>query len=52
MGYDMLQVIGKKRGYLLARGEINTERTAKVLIDEYRAGKLGTFTLEWPEVEA
>ena len=52
LGYDMLQVIGKKRGYLLARGEINTERTAKVLVDEYRAGKLGTFTLEWPEVEA
>jgi ribosome biogenesis GTPase A len=34
---------------LLARGEINTERMAKVLLDEYRSGKLGRFTLELPE---
>ena len=32
--------------------EINTERMAKVLVDEYRNGKLGKFTLEVPEVEA
>lgn len=48
-GYDLLQLAGKKRGYLLARGEINTERMAKVLLDEYRGGKLGRFTLELPE---
>ena len=48
-GYDLLQLAGKKRGYLLSRGEINTERMAKVLLDEYRAGKLGRFTLELPE---
>ena len=48
-GYDLLQLVGKKRGYLLARGEINTERMAKVLLDEYRSGKLGRFTLEIPE---
>jgi ribosome biogenesis GTPase A len=35
----------------MARGEINTERMAKVLIDEYRSGKLGRFTLEEPEVQ-
>ncbi len=52
IGYDMLQVLGKKRGFLLARGEINTERMAKVLLDEFRSGKLGKFTLEVPEVEA
>ena len=40
---------GKKRGYLLARGEIDTERMSKVLIDEFRSGKLGKFTLEMPE---
>ena len=40
---------GQKRGYLLARGEIHTERMAKVLLDEYRSGKLGHFTLEMPE---
>ena len=48
-GYELLERMGKKRGYLLARGEINTERMAKVLLDEYRAGKLGHFTLEMPE---
>ena len=48
-GYELLQLAGKKRGYLLSRGEINTERMAKVLLDEYRGGKLGRFTLELPE---
>lgn len=48
-GYELLQLIGKKRGYLLSRGEIDTERAAKVLLDEYRSGKLGRFTLELPE---
>jgi ribosome biogenesis GTPase A len=48
-GYELLQLAGKKRGYLLSRGEIHTERMAKVLLDEYRVGKLGKFTLEMPE---
>ena len=49
MGYELLETAGKKRGYLLARGEINTERMAKVLVDEYRSGKLGRLTFEMPE---
>ena len=48
-GWQLIEAAGKKRGYLLARGEINTERMAKVLIDEFRSGKLGRFTLELPE---
>ena len=48
-GYMLLEEAGRKRGFLLARGEINTERMAKVLLDEYRSGKLGHFTLEEPE---
>ena len=48
-GYELLELAGRKRGYLLSRGEINTERMAKVLLDEYRSGKLGRFTLELPE---
>lgn len=48
-GWELLEAAAKKRGFLLARGEINTERMAKVLIDEFRAGKLGRFTLEAPE---
>ena len=48
-GYALLEEAGRKRGYLLARGEIHTERMAKVFLDEYRSGKLGRFTLEVPE---
>ena len=48
-GYQLIEEMGRKRGYLLARGEIHTERMSKVLIDEYRSGKLGKFTLEMPE---
>ena len=48
-GYILLEEAGRKRGYLLSKGEIHTERMAKVLLDEYRSGKLGRFTLEMPE---
>ncbi len=48
-GYALLEAAGRNRGYLLSRGEIHTERMAKVLLDEYRSGKLGRFTLEEPE---
>ena len=48
-GYELLELAGKKRGYLLSRGQIDTERMAKTVLDEYRAGKLGRFTLELPE---
>jgi len=48
-GYELLEEAGRKRGFLLSRGEIHTERMAKVLLDEYRAGKLGSLTLESPE---
>lgn len=47
-GYDILCDIGSKRGYLLSRAEIDTERTAKMLLEEYRSCKLGRFTLELP----
>ena len=47
-GYMLLEEAGRKRGYLMARAEVNTERMAKVLLDEYRSGKLGKFTLEEP----
>ena len=50
-GYELLLQAGKKRGFLLRGNEINTERMAKVLVDEYRSGKLGRFTLEMPEAE-
>ena len=48
-GYELLELAGKKRGFLLRGGEVHTERMAKVLMDEFRSGKLGKFTLEMPE---
>ena len=51
-GWELLQQAARRRGFLLARGELNTERMARVLLEEYRSGKLGRFTLERPEEEA
>lgn len=48
-GYELLQAAGRKRGFLISGGEIDTERMAKVLLEEYRSCKLGRFTLESPE---
>lgn len=48
-GYALLEAAGRKRGFLLARGEIDTERMARVLLEEFRSCKLGRFTLELPE---
>ena len=48
-GYRLLQSAGKKRGFLISGGEVDTERMAKILLDEFRSGKLGRFTLELPE---
>lgn len=48
--WELLQEIGRKRGMLIAGGEINTERAAIMLLDEYRGGKLGRITLEQPPV--
>jgi len=48
-GWELVELAGRKRGYLISGGEVNTERMSKVLIDEFRSGKLGKFTLEMPE---
>lgn len=46
--YELLEIIGKKRGFVISGGETDTERTAKMLIDEYRSCKIGKITLELP----
>ena len=48
-GWELLEMAGRKRGYLVSGGEVNLERMARVLLDEFRSGKLGKFTLEMPE---
>lgn len=47
-GYEILNRIGKKRGFLVLGGEIDTERTAITVVDEFRGGKLGRLSLEKP----
>ena len=44
--YELLELIGRKRGMLIKGGEIDTERAAVALLDEYRSGKLGKLTLD------
>lgn len=46
--YELLELIGKKRGMLVSGGEIDTERTANMLLDEFRGVKIGRITLERP----
>ena len=48
-GYRLLEAAGRKRGFLISGGEVDTERMAKILLDEFRGGKLGRFTLEKPD---
>ena len=48
-GYQLLEAAGRKRGFLISGGDVDTERMAKILLDEFRGGKLGRFTLELPE---
>ena len=45
-GYDLLCEIGKKRGMIMRGGEIDTERTANMLLEEFRNCKIGNITLE------
>ena len=45
-GYDLLEKAGRKRGFLMRGGQVDTQRMARVLLDEFRGGKLGRFTLE------
>ena len=44
--YELLELIGAKRGMLIRGGETDTERAAVMLLDEYRSGKLGKLTLD------
>lgn len=50
-GYELLELAGRKRGMLISGGEVNTERAAITVMDEYRGGKLGKITFEEPPEE-
>lgn len=48
---EIMNLIGKKRGAVISGGEINIEKVANILIDDFRSGKLGKITLEKVEGE-
>jgi ribosome biogenesis GTPase A len=50
-GFDILEIIAKKRGFLIQGGEADIRRAAIMILDEYRAGKLGRISLEAPQME-
>ncbi len=45
-GYELLELVGRKRGMLVSGGEIDTERASIMVLDEFRGAKLGRITLE------
>ena len=47
-GYELLEYLGKKRGFVVSGGETDTERAAGILLDEFRGARLGNITLEKP----
>lgn len=47
-GWEILEMIGKKRGFLIKGGEFDYERTAVMICDEFRGGRLGKISLELP----
>ncbi len=47
-GYEMLELLGRKRGFVVSGGEIDTLRASKILLDEFRGAKLGRISLEIP----
>jgi ribosome biogenesis GTPase A len=51
-GFDLLTEAGKRRGCLIAGGEIDLNRIAAIVLDEFRGGKIGKITLEIPPEEA
>ena len=48
-GWALLEAGARKRGFLISGGEVDLERMAHILLDEFRGGKMGRITLELPE---
>lgn len=44
--YEVMQLIGKKRGAIISGGNIDDEKTSRIILDDFRSGKLGKITLE------
>ena len=48
LGYELLELIGKKRGLIISGGQVDTFRAANMILDEFRSAKLGNISLEAP----
>ena len=46
--YDLFELVGRKRGFLVSGGEINAQRTSEMLLEEFRSAKIGRISLERP----
>ena len=44
--YEIMLEIGKKRGCIISGGQIDDEKTSKIILDDFKNGKLGRITLE------
>ncbi len=51
-GFELLEQAARKRGFLISRGEVDLERMANTLLNEYHDGKLGRLSLELPDDRA
>jgi ribosome biogenesis GTPase A len=49
---ELLEAVCKSRGFLLKGGVLDTDRAARIVLDEFRAGKVARITLEQPENDA
>lgn len=48
-GYELVEMLGRKRGFVISGGEIDFLRASNILLDEFRAGKIGRISLEKPK---
>ena len=46
--YEIMLEIGRKRGCIVSGGNIDDEKTAKIILDDFKNGKIGKITLECP----
>ena len=44
--YEIMQLIGKRRGAIISGGNIDDEKTSRIILDDFRNGKIGKITLE------
>lgn len=47
--HELLAAVAKRRGFLISGGELDTERAAAIVLDEFRLSKIGRITLERPD---